>query len=79
MTTTILFPDSSLEPISGEITFVSPEIDAVNQQVRVWGEFDNTDGIVRPGLIATMHIAVAQPSAGESGHALPGPAKAISK
>lgn len=59
---TILFPDSLLKPIAGEIAFVSPEIDPVNQQVRISGEFDNADGSIRPGLLATMKIAVSQPT-----------------
>ena len=79
MTTTILFPDSSLEPISGDITFVSPEIDPVNQQVRIRAEFDNADGIVRPGLVATMHIPMSQPAPSDSVHAVRGPAQGTSK
>lgn len=60
MAATILFPDSPLKPKPGVVTFVSPEIDPVNQQVRIWGEFDNIDNLARPGLVATMKIAVGQ-------------------
>lgn len=62
MEATILFPDSPLKPMAGEIAFVSPEIDPVNQQVRITGEFDNVDGLIRPGLLATMKVAVSQPT-----------------
>ncbi len=41
---------------TGQVAFVSPEVNAVNGQVRVWAEFDNPDGVVRPGLRATMTI-----------------------
>ena len=60
MEVTILFPDSLLKPIVGEIAFVSPEIDPVNQQVRISGEFDNVDGLIRPGLLANMKVLVSQ-------------------
>jgi multidrug efflux pump subunit AcrA (membrane-fusion protein) len=36
--------------------FVSPEVDPVNGQVRVLAEVDNPDGVLRPGLRATMTI-----------------------
>lgn len=41
---------------TGTITFVSPEIDPVNGQVRVWADFDNAEGLLRPGLRAKMTI-----------------------
>lgn len=40
----------------GKIVFVSPEIDPVNQQARVWAEVDNTMHALRPGLRARMVI-----------------------
>ncbi|MEM0927255.1 MAG: efflux RND transporter periplasmic adaptor subunit [Planctomycetota bacterium] len=48
--------DSSLPSHSGEITFVSPEIDPINGQVRIWADFDNSDGRLRPGWRARMTI-----------------------
>jgi macrolide-specific efflux system membrane fusion protein len=36
-------------PIAARIAFVSPEVDPVTRQVRVWAEIDNTDGRLRPG------------------------------
>jgi multidrug efflux pump subunit AcrA (membrane-fusion protein) len=52
----IRFPDSDLESVEGSITFVSPEIEPVNQQVRIWAEFANPQHRIRPGLIASMEI-----------------------
>jgi RND family efflux transporter MFP subunit len=45
---------------SGKIVFVSPEIDPVNGQVRVWAEIDNSDLKLRPGLHGSMVIADAE-------------------
>lgn len=45
---------------SGKIVFVSPEIDPVNGQVRVWAEIVNTDLKLRPGLHGSMVIADAE-------------------
>jgi macrolide-specific efflux system membrane fusion protein len=52
----IVFPDKVGEPVSGEITFVSPEVEPVNQQVRIWAEFDNPERRIRPGLVASMEV-----------------------
>ena len=41
----------------GEIVFVSPEIDPLNSQVRVWAEVKNVDMKLRPGLQATLKVA----------------------
>ena len=40
----------------GKVVFVSPEIDPVNGQVRVWAEIENRDLLLRPGLRASMQI-----------------------
>lgn len=45
--------------VAGKIVFVSPEIDPVNKQVRVWAEVDNADGLLRPGQSVEMQISVA--------------------
>jgi macrolide-specific efflux system membrane fusion protein len=34
---------------AGRLAFVSPEIDPVTRQIRVWAEIDNTDHKLRPG------------------------------
>ena len=56
----IVFPGNVVEPVSGEITFVSPEVEPVNQQVRIWAEFDNPEKRIRPGLVTTMEVEVTK-------------------
>jgi multidrug efflux pump subunit AcrA (membrane-fusion protein) len=43
---------------TGRVTFVSPEANPINRQVRVVAEFDNPDGRLRAGLPAKMSIHV---------------------
>jgi macrolide-specific efflux system membrane fusion protein len=50
------FTDKLSQRFSGKIVFVSPEIDPVNGQVRVWAEVGNPEGRLRPGLRAKMTI-----------------------
>lgn len=40
----------------GEITFVSPEIDPLNAQVRIWAEVENAELKLRPGMQATLVV-----------------------
>ena len=42
----------------GEVVFVSPEVNPVNGQVRVWAEVVNRDNRLRPGLQGTLTIHV---------------------
>ncbi len=44
----------------GTLNFVHPEIDPVNQQVRVWAEIDNEDLSLRPGETGTLYIDEAE-------------------
>ena len=44
------------ETFRGRIGFVSPEIDPVTRQVRVWAEIDNTDNRLRPGAQGQLLI-----------------------
>jgi macrolide-specific efflux system membrane fusion protein len=46
-------PNSKFE---GKLTFVDPEIDPVNGQVRIWAEIDNTALTLRPGQTAVLVI-----------------------
>jgi multidrug efflux pump subunit AcrA (membrane-fusion protein) len=49
---------SVYEPVQlrGKITFVSPQVDPVNQQVRFWAEFENADIRALPGMNASLVI-----------------------
>ncbi|MEZ6059023.1 MAG: HlyD family efflux transporter periplasmic adaptor subunit [Planctomycetaceae bacterium] len=49
-------PAAGRSEIPGHITFVSSEIDPVNQQVRIRAEFENSDLAIRPGTLGSMRI-----------------------
>ncbi len=49
---------ASQPPISGTLRFVSPEIDPVSRQVRVWAEIDNHDRALRPGQQGRLVVPV---------------------
>jgi macrolide-specific efflux system membrane fusion protein len=44
------------QPVGGTIVFVSPEMDPITGQVRLWAEIDNRDGGLRPGQPVKMSI-----------------------
>lgn len=46
----------------GKVTFIDPEIDPVNNQVRVWAEIDNSSLVLRPGQTGSLVIQSAKPS-----------------
>lgn len=50
------------EPFVGKLTFVSPEIDPVNGQIRVWAEIENRNQSLRPGERGRLELA--PPAAG---------------
>ncbi len=52
--------DGETVDVVGKVTFVSPEVDPVNHQVRVWAEVDNPEFVLRPGLAAEMTIEVGK-------------------
>lgn len=56
VTLTIDLPGQPRAEFAGELAFVSPEIDPVNGQVRVWAQVVNRELLLRPGLRATMVI-----------------------
>jgi multidrug efflux pump subunit AcrA (membrane-fusion protein) len=41
---------------AGTVVFVSPEVDPITAQVRLWAEIDNHDGRLRPGQSARMVV-----------------------
>jgi macrolide-specific efflux system membrane fusion protein len=45
----------------GKVVFLSPEVDPVNAQVRIWAEIENRGTRLRPGMRATMSIHVKSP------------------
>lgn len=48
--------DGQPKSFQGRVVFVSPEIDPVNRQVRIWAEIDNPSGSLQPGQTGTMTI-----------------------
>jgi macrolide-specific efflux system membrane fusion protein len=57
VTLTVDLPDLKQTRFAGEITFVDPQVDPVNAQVRVWAEIDNRDARLKPGFkgVLTIH------------------------
>jgi len=49
--------DGKPQTFAGKIAFVSPEVDPITGQVRVWAEIDNRNGRLRTGQAAKMKIA----------------------
>ena len=47
----------------GKLVFVSPEIDPLNGQVRVWAEVENRSFLLRPGLKGSMRIGASSNAA----------------
>ncbi|MBA4019278.1 MAG: hypothetical protein C0483_19100 [Pirellula sp.] len=45
--------------VAGKLSFISPEIDPINGQVRIWVDLPNADGTLRPGLQGTLVITPA--------------------
>lgn len=58
--TVTLPPDERTETYRGKIVFVSPELQPVTGQVRVWAEVDNHDLQLRPGDHGELTIYVPQ-------------------
>jgi len=58
VTVTATLPGKGQVEVRGKIVFVSPEIDAVTQQVLVWAEVDNPGPqfTLRPGMKAAMAV-----------------------
>lgn len=49
-------PGLPVQTFSGELTFISPEIDPVNGQARFWAEIDNPHLKLRPGQAGVLLI-----------------------
>jgi multidrug efflux pump subunit AcrA (membrane-fusion protein) len=50
----VVEPGGPRNSFTGKIVFVSPEVDPITGQVRIWAEIDNRDGRLRPGQPARM-------------------------
>jgi macrolide-specific efflux system membrane fusion protein len=63
----VVMPDESRSEFPGVLVFVSPEVDPVNRQVRIWAEIENRTGKLRPGVRAAMTIDAAHRAAEDAG------------
>jgi macrolide-specific efflux system membrane fusion protein len=52
----VVAPNGDKFTCSGEIVFVSPEIDSLNSQVRVWAEVENDSLQLLPGMTARLTV-----------------------
>jgi macrolide-specific efflux system membrane fusion protein len=53
----VIDPGGERNTYAGKIVFVSPEVDPITGQVRIWAEIDNRDGRLRPGQPARMMVS----------------------
>ncbi|HVT26664.1 MAG TPA: efflux RND transporter periplasmic adaptor subunit [Lacipirellulaceae bacterium] len=53
----VVEPGGAQHTFGGKIVFVSPEVDPITSQVRIWADIDNHDGPLRPGQPAHMVIS----------------------
>jgi len=52
----VALADDQNATFGGKVAFVSPEVDPITGQVRIWAEIDNRDGRLRPGQPVKMTI-----------------------
>lgn len=66
-TVTVAQPAGGTASFPGKVVFVSPEIDAVNDQARIWVEIENSKLLLRPGMKGTLTIrpTASRPSGSE--------------
>jgi multidrug efflux pump subunit AcrA (membrane-fusion protein) len=53
----VIFRSETGKITKGKLRFVSPEMDAVTRQVRVWAELENPAGEFRSGQQGSLEIA----------------------
>src|SRR4051812_34291070 len=53
----VIEPGGEQNTFAGKIVFLSPEVDPITGQVRIWAEIDNRDGRLRPGQPARMVVS----------------------
>ncbi len=59
VTVRVDLPERPKAAFVGKLVFVSPEVNPVNGQIRVWAELENQDLLLRPGVAAEMTIEPA--------------------
>ena len=61
VTVTVDLPGRPKAQFPGKLVFVSPEVNPVNGQIRVWAELENGELLLRPGVAAEMTIEPSTP------------------
>lgn len=56
-------PGKPKTPFHGEVVYVSPEVEPVTGQFRVWAEVENADLQLRPGLQGSLVISLTEATA----------------
>ncbi len=56
----VVFTLANGTQVAGKLQFVSPEMEPVTRQVRIWAEIPNPDGVLRPGQQGTLEITPIQ-------------------
>ena len=59
---TVDLPGQPGATFDGKVVFISPEIDPITGQVRIWAEIDNHDGRLRPGQAVKMTVGATAPA-----------------
>jgi len=59
VTLSVDLPGKPRKEFTGKVVFVSPEIDPVNGQTRVWAEVENKHLVLRPGQHGSLRIDAA--------------------
>lgn len=54
-----VMPSGESRTMPCKVSFISPEVDAINNQVRFWVEFDNPDWLIFPGMKVNVRIVLA--------------------
>lgn len=62
VTVSVELPGLRETSFSGQLIFVSPEVDPVNGQVRFWAEIENRDATLRSGLQGVLTVSEAKPA-----------------
>ena len=68
--TTHLPPGDRIATFAGEVVFVSPELQPVNGQMRIWAEVENRDLELRPGARGKLAIDLSKDSSSAIGPGL---------
>jgi macrolide-specific efflux system membrane fusion protein len=63
VTVSVDLPGKPKAQFPGKVTFISPEVNPVNGQVRFWAEVENPELLLKPGLQASLTIEAAEAKA----------------